>query len=297
MSEDRVRATVLRMLRRVVPRPFHPAVRQVWNGLSSPLRRSPTFIIIGAQRAGTTSLYRYLTAHPLVLPAAWKEVHYFDRSYQRGAAWYRGHFPFVLESKDGWHFHRAGAITGEASPEYLFDPRVPERVRRDLPGVKLIALLRNPVDRAISHFAMESSMRRTELSLEEALRRESEGLPRDIQRPPTEARNQGAPSLHLFSYLARGVYVDQVLAWKRHFPREQLLVINSDEFFADPAATMGRVWRFIDLPEVRLSSYPAHNAFVHRWIDPATRAALVEYFRPHNRRLYEFLGQSFDWDR
>jgi hypothetical protein len=297
MSEDRVRAAVRGVLRCAIPKPLRPAARQVWNGLSSPLRRSPSFIIIGAQRAGTTSLYRYLTAHPRVLPAAWKEIHYFDRSYHRGAAWYRAHFRFVLESKDGWHFHRAGTITGEASPEYLFDPRVPERVRRDLPGVKLIALLRNPVDRAISHFAMESSERRTELSLEEALRRESERLPRDIQRPSPGARCEGAPPLQLFSYLARGVYVDQLVAWERYFPRGQLLVINSGEFFADPAAAMGRVWRFIDLPEVRLSCYPAHSAFVHPCVDSATRAALVEYFRPHNRRLYEFLGCSFDWDR
>src|SRR3954447_18625468 len=100
-------------------------------------RMVPDFLIIGAQRAGTTSLFHYLQRHPSVMQSSIKEVHYFDGSYNRGRRWYLSHFPLRRATS-------GGRITGEATPYYLFHPTVPTRVAVDFPDVKLIAILRDP---------------------------------------------------------------------------------------------------------------------------------------------------------
>ncbi len=117
--------------------------RTGWAGVTAPLRAWPSFVIIGTQRGGTSSLHEWLSAHPAVLPTAQREVHYFDNHYDRGTRWYRAQFPL----------RRPGRVTGESTPFLLFHPLAPERALRDLPaGTKFIALLRDPAQRAISHY-------------------------------------------------------------------------------------------------------------------------------------------------
>src|SRR5436189_26280 len=122
------------------------------------MRPLPDFLILGAQKAGTTALYAYLRWHPQVTGPSFKEVSFFDRHYARGERWYRAHLPV-----------RRRAVVGEASPSYLFHPLAPERVARMLPEARLIALLRNPVDRAFSHYQHEVALGREQLSFEDAL--------------------------------------------------------------------------------------------------------------------------------
>jgi hypothetical protein len=123
----------------------------------------PDFIILGTQRGGTTSLYDDLTRHPQIIPAAGKELHYFDNKYSKGVTWYRGHFSRRVRFKP-W------LITGEATPYYLFHPAVPDRVLETCPRAKFLVLLRDPVSRAYSHYHMMRKRDREPLSFEEALK-------------------------------------------------------------------------------------------------------------------------------
>ncbi len=239
-------------------------------------RQPPDFIIIGAQRAGTTSLYRYLTEHPRVGGAWRKEVHYFDYNLERGWRWYLAHFP-----KRG----KFEAV-GEASPYYLFDPDVPGRVHAALPDVLLIALLRNPIDRAFSQYQL-------------ATRRgfESESFADAVRIEPDRLAGGDAIALRRFSYLRRGHYAEQLERWLKHFPRERLLVLKSEELYADPARALDETQEFLGaerhLPQ-ELRHY--HASDYETAIDPATRAELRAYFEPHNRRLHELLGRDFGWE-
>src|SRR5437763_1646364 len=120
--------------------------------MTAPVRLLPDFIILGAQRAGTTSLYEYIVDHPQVGAASKKEVHFFDRHYTEGVNWYRAHFPPAVrrqrfENRTGKRF-----LTGEASPYYLAHPMVPERIAAVAPDARFLILLRNPIDRALSHY-------------------------------------------------------------------------------------------------------------------------------------------------
>jgi hypothetical protein len=242
------------------------------------LRQPPDFIIIGTQRGGTTSLYRYLTEHPGVGAAFRKEVHFFDRHYDKGMDWYLAHFPKRGEFP----------VVGEASPFYMFHPEVPERARAAVPQAKLIALLRNPIDRAYSQYHMKARHELETLSFEEAIAQEADRL----------AANDdpvGAAWRH-HSYLARGVYVDQLRRWFDLFPREQVLIIKSEEFYEDPGRVLRETLGFLGLPPELPTRFKAYHLAEYPDMDPAVRRRLADHFAPHNRRLYDLLGRDLGWE-
>jgi hypothetical protein len=248
----------------------------------------PDFIIIGAQRAGTTSLYNYVTQHPKVAPARVKEVHYFSVNYQLGRAWYEHHFPRTRGLRR--------RITGEASPYYIFHPHSPSRVRELCPDVKLIALLREPVARAFSHYRHEVGLGEEPLSFEQAVAREDQRIAPDVERLATDPLYEAHAHRH-YSYIARGRYVEQLRNWTTQFPLEQILVLRSEDLFEDPRSVYGQTVRFLDLPEHDLESYQRYNAAAEiEGMTPHLRQTLAEYFRPFNEQLYDFVGRDFGWD-
>lgn len=264
--------------------------------LTGPLRVLPDFIIIGAQKGGTSSLFRYLTDHPAVAASVGKEVHYFDWHFHRGEHWYRAHFPTAT--------HRAifrartgqSLVTGEASPYYLLHPHTPKRVKAVVPEVKLIALLRDPVERTLSAYHHQVRRGSESLPLLEAIDREPERLAREIERLAHDETYNSFAHRH-FSYLSRGIYADQLAAWFREFPRDRLLVIRSEDFFSSPALSFAQVLDFLGLPRWEPPRFARFNAAEYADMDPATRNRLIEYFAPHNKRLYDLLGRDFGWAR
>lgn len=269
---------------------LQPQLKHHYRMLTGRFRLLPDFIIIGAQRCGTTSLHSYLTAHPLVGAPCEKELHFFDYGFERGLAWYRSNFPWRLRRALGQTF-----ITGEASPYYMFHPLAARRIRQAVPDARLIVLLRNPVDRAYSHYHHTVRIGRETLSFEDAIEAEPERL--DGEREKI-LRGQGyySHAHQSFSYVSRGIYVDQLREWMSVFPREQFLILRSEDFYADPGATVGRVLEFLGLPAWDQIRYKKFNDASYPEMDPAMRKRLADVFRPHNRRLYEYLGMDFRWE-
>jgi hypothetical protein len=257
--------------------------------LTARLRMLPDFVIIGGQRCGTTSLYNYLVQHPAVSPAFMKETHFFDNHYHRGVNWYRAFFPLERQKAAG------PMLTGESSPYYLFYPHAPERLKRTIPDARLIALLRNPVERAYSHYHHEVSMGLEPLSFEDALEREESEFPREAEKVQQDESYRSF-FLQNHTYLSRGVYVDQLQRWTRFFDTQQLLVLKSEEFYLDPEATLGQVCGFLGLPPWHLDSYKRYNLAHYAPMQASTRERLTTYFGGHNQRLYEFLGTDLGWE-
>jgi len=247
------------------------------------LRMRPSFLVIGAQKAGTTSLYAYLTAHPAVLGSSIKEVQYFSKFYDQGEDWYLAYFP--LELRGGAARLRAGTrpAVGEASATYLFHPRAPERVHNFDPRMRLIAVLRDPVDRAYSHYQMEHRWGREQLSFEDALDRE-EALAPELERMVAEPGYESQEAIDC-SYVARGRYAEQLERWLERFPREQLLILTSDELLADPGRSMETVARFLGVPARRATSYPLRGVREYGTMAPETRERLARTFAPETERL------------
>ncbi len=240
----------------------------------------PDFVIIGAAKCGTTFLYHLLTQHPHVEPAALKEPHYFDLLFDKDTEWYRGCFP-TPKWKDG-----RKTITGEATPEYLWHPLAPERMAEVVPQARLIALLRNPVDRAYSAYCHRVRNGQETRSFEEATEAEKSRLP-----DPT-----GIDDLFC-GPSSRGIYLDHLLRWSKFFSDEQMLVLKSEDLFEDPVIALKRVLNFLDLPYWEPEAWEGrkNKSNYEQEMDPATRRQLEDFFEPHNRRLYEYLGVDFGW--
>jgi hypothetical protein len=245
-------------------------------------------VVVGAQKAGTTSLFRYLAKHPGVSAPRFKEIHFFDLHWRKGPAWYRAHFPGTV--------NRTGQITGEASPYYLFHPRVPKRMAEILPEAKILVLLRNPVDRALSHYHWEVEYGNERSSFREAIVREPEVLSRETARILNEEGYRSFAHQHA-SYLARGRYAEQLRRWLLHFQRDQVLVLTAEALFAKTAESMARIQKFLGLPQIGAQGYPIHRKGRYQRETDVPREELAEYFRPFNEELEKLLNMDFSlWD-
>jgi Sulfotransferase domain len=221
-------------------------------------------------------------------------VHFFDTCYGRGMSWYASRFPTRLYA---WYVARRHGVelrTGEASPYYLFHPHVPQRVAEHLPRVKVIALLRDPVQRAYSHYQHEVARGFETLSFEEAIQAEPVRLAGETERMLAEPLYNSFAHQH-HSYVARGRYAEQLDRWRSRFADEQLLVLSSGRFFAEPGRWFGRVLDFLELPAFTPGAFDRHNAYRYREMDPRVRGWLVDHYREPNRELYESLGDDFGW--
>jgi len=272
-----------------------------YRTVTSSIRLLPDFIIIGAQRGGTTSLYAYLSQHPQIAPAATKEVHFFDSNFQKGIGWYRTQFPSLIEKSIAKNIGKQNFITGEASPYYLFHPHVPERVAKVVPAVKLIVLLRNPVDRAYSHYFHEVELGHEKLSFAEALAQEEARTHEECARVVADQYYRSYNHQH-YTYLSRGIYANQLQRWLTLFPREQLLVIKSEDFYADPDGIFQQTLTFLGVRTMGhrpLQWYQQYNHSTYKQakMEPQIRKRLIAYFEPHNDRLYKLLDQDFGWNR
>jgi Sulfotransferase domain len=281
----------------MIPTPVRVVARGAVRGYgraTAAVRPLPDFLVIGAQKAGTTALYAYLRWHPAITGPSWKEVSFFDRHYARGEAWYRGNFParprqWVAGKRSG-----ARPRVGEASPSYLFHPLAPERVAGLLPDVRLIALLRDPVDRALSHYHHEVALGREPLTFEDALDREDERLAGEVDRMKREP-SYFSEAWWNYTYLARGRYAEQLERWLTVLPRDRLLVVFAEELLADPAAEYKRVLDFLGVPRHELPAYPRIFSRDYAPMAPATRRRVEESFAEPNRRLARLLGRELPW--
>lgn len=269
------------------------AIRSIWNAqelATAPTwrwRMLPSFLIVGGQRCGTTSLFKLLTGHPQIRkPLLRKGIHYFDTDFAKGPAWYQAHFPLNAGKSD--------AITGEASPYYLFHPAIPGRIHDLLPDAKIIALVRDPVERAVSHHKHEVRRNFETLNLEDALAAEESRLAGEAEKLMSDARYSSFDHQH-FSYVARGQYADQVERYLNLFGRENVLVIESEDLWSSPKPILEEVLEFLGLDTWQPSEFPHMNATKPSQIPPQIHEYLAGQFSASNRRLEELLGRTFSW--
>lgn len=269
--------------------------------LTSQWRPLPDFLIIGVQKGGTTALFHYLSQHRRVMPSVRKEVHYFDLQYGRGLDYYRSYFGIRWPQR----LTRGPVLVGEASPSYIFHPAGAERIARHLPDARLIVLLRNPVDRALSHYRhnLVAQDGREALTLDEALAAETDRLSGVVSRL-LEGDRDACITYMRYSYRTRGIYVEQMQRLFEHFPREQILILKSEDMFADTRAIYRQTLDFLGLPVQELASYQPvmeTTQMARQFsidlprMSEATRQALSAFYQPYNEQLYALLGHDFAW--
>jgi Sulfotransferase domain len=258
----------------------------------------PAFLIVGGKRCGSTSLYEYVIRHPAVLPSrAQKGTHYFDVNFLRGFGWYRSKFPTETRFRRDRGDRGERCITGEASPYYMFHPLAPARIAAALPDVKLIAALRDPVERCWSHYRYSVARGCETVPVMEALDREPQRLAGEVERIEADPAYQSYAHRH-HTYLSRGHYAAQVKALQTRFGPDRLLVLQSEALFAAPEETLRRVFRFLDLDDSPvLGPLPVYKAGRDQTMPADVRARLEDYYAERNEWLYALPGIDFRWER
>ncbi len=253
--------------------------------------KKPDFLIIGAQKSGTTSLFDLLVTHPKILMPPNKEVHFFDFQYQNGLSWYYSQLPDKFQSL------RRNLI-GEATPSYLYHLLSAERIYKTLPNTKLIAILRNPVDRAISQYFFELRQPRIieTKPILDALLAEEERLKVCKEQILTDS-SFADPIYWRFAYKSRGRYYEQLLRYEAFMKKDRMLILQSEVFFRQPGKTLNQIAEFLNISaEFDYASFKPSNVGGNKENVPGeVYQYLDSYFRPLNLQLFDFIGQEFDW--
>ena len=265
--------------------------------LSSPLRMLPGFLIVGAQRCGTTSMYRALSEHPAVLKAVLhKGVHYFDMNYDAGPSWYRAHFPLKASARRAARAAAGPPLTFESSPYYLFHPLAAQRIAADLPGVKLLVLVRDPVDRAYSAYAHELARGFETEPFERAIALEQDRLRGQADRITRDPGYLSHSHQH-HAYVTRGQYVEQLARLEQLFGRDRIHVVDSGDFFTKPEPVYDDVLDFLGLKQLGYPEFEQHNARPRTPISEPFQARLDAHFIPYDQQLTAWLPAPPSWRR
>jgi hypothetical protein len=308
-------------------------------------RPTPSYIILGAQKAGTTSLYHYINEHPWVVKARRRETHCLDWRWnshlktQKKQLEYCQNFFYTEDMRT-----RPSCLTGDSTPSYLLDSRrVIPRLKKVFPWshenyrdtnmrMKFFVMMRDPVRRAASHYAMVTSKDGTPAQLKtrgtewrdktlwEVVQREvtilkdcglipywdtekgclldQESFDKFAGSPEeTEAWNryleEHVPlSTGSYGLLTRGMYAVQLRPWFRAFDRDQFLCLRLESMNRGVPETMQKVWAHLDLPNHPIADESARNSRQYDDLEPGVQEYLERFFEPHNRVLASLLQQQ-----
>lgn len=247
--------------------------------------RGPDYLIVGAQKSGTTALFHLLQQHPQIAKQS-GEIHYFDLHFDKGQEWYEKRFtPFQQE----------GLIAGDKSPYYLFHPLVAERVFQLYPKVKIFVVLRNPVDRSYSQYWFNRRGQREVLpTFEEAIQAEAQRIAGQKERFFEDPLYHSFKYMHC-SYLARSRYVEQLKEWFKFFPRAQIMIVDAEDLRHHTVETLNEAFEFLALHPFKVSDKNAAHHSVYPKMEEGTRRQLSAYFKPYNTALETLLGRKFHW--
>ena len=259
-------------------------VKNYWDE-SAP--RKPNFIVIGFMKCGTTSLFDYISQHPRVLRAFEKEIEFFNRDdlYKLGVEWYRSNFPPIPS--------QSGYLSGEATPNYITcGAKAAQKVQSLFPDLKFIVALRNPVQRAISHYYFSLKRGAKHQSFEKKIDEDINKLNEKLQQV------NGFNNINrLWGIVLSGLYVYFLEQWMNIFPKEQFLILKTEDLAENTSDTMSRVFNFLGLPAYEQIQYPQKNKGSYSSnINEEILMRLQEFYRPHNQRLEELMGCKFDWE-
>ena len=294
--------TIDRRIRTALPRSTYDHAKGAYYGARRLVGRNPgrgrtlpDYLMIGSTKCGSTSLHGWLTQHPMVAETK-KEIHFFNMNYYRTTDWYRTYFPLEREREEFRRAHGRPFLVGEATASYLADYWTPSRAAKLLPNARLIVAFRDPVDRAYSQYHYFRRRGSEPLDrFEDAIDAEEERLRGEEEREITDP-HYSSWRVYRWGYKRTSRYAEHLARWLEVFPREQFLFLSFHaDLAADPAGTLQRVHEFLGLPAYSGTKLDVLNSGRYALMDESTRRRLEDYFRPHNRRLYELTGIDFGW--
>jgi len=280
--------------------PYKFSFESLYRQVTSKFRVLPNFIIIGAGRAGTTALYSYLIQHPDIFSAYTEkndpvgDLHFFEYMISNKIDWYKSHFP--TQFTRSYHERKNSFITGEFTSTYMYHPDVPRRIFNLLPKIKLIVILRNPIDKAYSTYQQQFQFEEYTTSFEDTIDAEFRRMKLNKDIPLLNSSNPDFENSVAHNIIRHGIYADYLEHWLEIFTKKQMLILNSVDLKKSTKKTLHQVFNFLNIPNYDITDISPVNIGKYPPIDRSTRKRLIEFYKPHNQRLNKLLGTNFDWD-
>jgi len=283
----------IKLTKKIYQKILYGLIRCHYYYLSSPFRVLPECFVIGVVRSGTTSLYHYLRQHPSIAPATYDELGYFDDNYHLGINWYKSLFPTKFTKNKIIKKH-GKFLTYDVTPFYIYNPLVAKRILESFPKAKIISNLRNPIDRAYSNYIIMLQDGDTTETFEEMIHTAMDELEKNKSKLNDDVY---LVDTHYENILARGFYADQLEIWFEKFQKKQLLMIPSEDLAQKPDQVLRKVFEFLNLPYFKIKDFTKQNKREYHPMKDETRKLLIEFYKPHNEKLYSLINQHFDWDK
>ena len=262
---------------------------------TSPLRVLPECAVIGTGKGGTTALHYYLGQHPCIGSSAYDELGFFNENYHLGINWYKSLFPTVFYKKK-MESKNKQCLFFDVTSTYMEEELTAKNVYEVNPNQKIIVILRNPVDRAYSHYHVNVKEKSEKRSFEDAVFEEMNRIKseRIIQNKNKNLRVFTPNNIH---YLKKGFYALQLKSWFKIFPREQILVLSTEEFQEDQNIIYKKIFDFLNIPNMKIKSTEKMEKGNYIPMKHDTQNLLLDYFRQYNYELFELINSEFDWKK
>jgi len=274
---------------------YHQLLKRNIFALTGSIRVLPDFLVIGAKRCGTTSLFYHLPEHPCISKSPYDNMGFFNDNFHLGINWYKSFFPTIftrnkIKSKFG------DCMTFDVTTTYMEEESTANNVYQTKPNMKIIVILRNPVDRAYSHYHVNVKEKSEKRSFEDAIFEEMNRIKseRIIQNKNKNLRVFTPNNIH---YLKKGFYALQLKSWFKIFPREQILVLSTEEFQEDQNIIYKKIFDFLNIPNMKIKSTEKMEKGNYIPMKHDTQNLLLDYFRQYNYELFELINSEFDWKK
>ena len=259
------------------------------SGITSSSRVLPDFLIIGAKRCGTTTLYENLSEHPCIEKSAHDNIGFFNDNFLLGINWYKSHFPTMQKKKEIKKKY-GKFVTYDVTTSYMRRNDTAIKIKETIPDVKIIAILRNPVDRAYSEYNTNSKNESSNETFENLVLQEINTYHK-IKDHDTEIL------IKKLKLIGKGLYEIQLKKWFEIFSRDSILILATEEFAIEPNSLYSKIFRFLELPEYKIKNTQKFNKNTYSIMSDKTRQILLDFYSSENKKLFNLIGQEFDWKK
>jgi len=272
---------------------YHQLLKRHYYAITGPNRVLPDFLIIGAKRCGTTSLFSHLPEHPSIAESHHDNIGFFNDNFHLGVNWYKSFFP-TIGYKKKIEKEYGKFLAFDVTTRYMESKSTADNIKKVKPGIKIIVMLRNPIDRAYSQFNVSVKEKTEEISFDEAITEE-------MNRLKVEILDDDRQTLLEFPennrhYIKKSLYALQLKSWFDIFPKENILVLSTEEFRENEENIYRKIFEFLDIPEIQIKNKMHMEKGEYSPMNEKTRQRLREFFKKHNMELFKLIGNKFDWD-
>ena len=272
---------------------YHQLLKRNIFALTGSIRVLPDFLVIGAKRCGTTSLFYHLPEHPCISKSPHDNMGFFNDNFHLGVNWYKSFFPTIF-TRNKIKSEFGNFLAFDVTTTYMEEESTANNVYQIKPNMKIIVILRNPVDRAYSQYHLNLREKAEKRSFEDAMEENMNELNKESYE-----RYEIKPkfSVEENNYLKKGLYAQQLRHWLNIFPMESMLILSTEEFESNQQVIYNKIFEFLNISQFEVKNTEKMEKGNYPQMKSETRSLLLDYFRSHNNELFKLINKKFDWEK